>query len=388
MSRRADGPLAPKTRRLLRRVRRRLLAWYDANRRDLPWRRTSDPYAVWVSETMLQQTRVETVIPYYERFLARFPDVESLASADAEEVYTLWTGLGYYSRARNLQAAARAIVGEHGGRLPREAAALRQLKGVGRYTAGALASIAFDRPEPAVDGNVLRVLARLLGIRDDIARQPVRERFWQLAGELARGPRPGHLNQALMELGATLCRPRAPLCPSCPLEAVCDALRSGDAEKLPIKSKPSPPRRVEAVAGWLERGGRVLAVQRPQGGLLGGMWELPGGEIDGEGTAEEALRRHLARRLGLSVTRTERVGEIEHRFTHRHLTLHVFRCGAVGGRVRRRDLAAHRWLSPAGIARLPHGGPTRKALDLMQAGGAGPRQRRPSRHPRAPRDAR
>jgi A/G-specific adenine glycosylase len=353
------------TSELLTRVRRMLLDWYDTHKRDLPWRRTRDPYAVWVSETMLQQTRVETVIPYYERFLARFPDLESLASADAEEVYAVWTGLGYYSRARNLQAAARAVVEEHGGRLPEEASALRGLKGVGRYTAGALASIAFDQPEPAVDGNVVRVLARLLGVRNDAGRKPVMDRFWLIAAELARGPRPGQLNQALMELGATVCRPRSPVCPVCPLESLCDALRVGDAEDLPIRSKRKPPRPVEAVAAWLERRGRVLVVQRHQGGLLGGMWELPGGEIE-EGTgAEQALRRHLAQRLGLSVRHAERVGEIEHVFTHRRLRLHVFRCGPASGRVRRSDLASHRWLSPAAIAKLPHGGPTRKALALL-----------------------
>ena len=314
---------------------------------------------------MLQQTRVSTVIPYYERFLDRFPDVESLASADTEEVYAVWTGLGYYSRARNLQAAARAVVEEHGGRLPEEASALRGLKGVGRYTAGALASIAFDRPEPAVDGNVVRVLARLLGVRSDAGRKAVLDHFWQIAAELARGPRPGQLNQALMELGATLCRPRSPVCQACPLESLCDAVRVGDAEALPIKSKKKPPRSVEAVAGWLERRGRVLVVQRPQAGLLGGMWELPGGEIEDDASAEQALRRHLAQRLGLAVTHAERVGEIEHVFTHRRLRLHVFRCGPASGRVRRSGLASHRWLSPAAIAKLPHGGPTRKALALL-----------------------
>jgi A/G-specific adenine glycosylase len=354
------------TSQLLTRVRRMLLTWYDRHKRDLPWRRTRDPYAVWVSETMLQQTRVETVIPYYERFLARFPDVESLASADTEEVYALWTGLGYYSRARNLQAAARAVVKEHGGRLPEEAGALRGLQGVGRYTAGALASIAFDRPEPAVDGNVVRVLARLLGIRNDIGRKAVMDRFWQLAAELARGSRPGQLNQALMELGATLCRPRSPACQACPLEALCDAARVGDADALPKKSRKKPPRPMQAVAGWIERRGRALVVQRPHGGLLGGMWELPGGEIEDGSGAEQALRHHLAQRLGLALREAVRVGEIEHVFTHRRLRLHVFRCGSVSGRVRRSDLAAHRWLSPAAIAKLPQGGPTRKALDLLR----------------------
>ena len=191
------------------------------------------------------------------------------------------------------------------------------------------------------------------------------DRLWQVAAELARGPRPGHLNQALMELGATVCRPRSPVCQACPLEALCDAVRVGDAEALPKKSKKKPPRPVQAVAGWIERRGRVLMVQRPDGGLLGGMWELPGGEIEDGGGAEQALRQHLAQRLGLAVTHTERVGEIEHVFTHRRLRLHVFRCGPVSGRVQRSGLASHRWLAPTAIAKLPQGGPTRKALALL-----------------------
>jgi A/G-specific adenine glycosylase len=369
VSPRADQSIRPETSRLLTRARRRLLAWYDANQRDLPWRRTRDPYAVWVSETMLQQTRVETVIPYYERFLARFPDLESLASADTEEVYALWSGLGYYSRARNLHAAARTVVEEHGGRVPRETAALRGLQGVGRYTAGALASIAFDRPEPVVDGNVVRVLTRLLGVRDDTGRKAVMDHLWQIAGRLVRGPRPGHLNQALMELGATLCRPRAPLCLACPLEPQCNAAKVGDAEDLPIKRRKKPPRRVEAVAAWLERRGRVLVVQRPEGGLLGSMWELPGGPVEDHSSAEEALQHHLARGLGLTLTHVDRIGEIEHLFTHRRLRLQVYRCRPAAGRVRRRGLAAHRWVSPAAIAKLPHGGPTRKALELVRDAG-------------------
>ena len=196
-----------------REARRALLAWYRAARRDLPWRRTRDPYAIWVSETMLQQTRVEAVIPYYERFLARFPDVGALAGADLDDVLSLWAGLGYYSRARNLKRAAEQVVTRIAGRLPDDADALRELPGIGRYTAGAIASIAFDRPAPIVDGNVARVLARLLGICASRSRSSaVKARLWEEAERLADGPAPGDLNQALMELGARVCIPRAPRC--------------------------------------------------------------------------------------------------------------------------------------------------------------------------------
>ena len=222
----AADSLTPRRRSELRTA---LLAWYRAHRRDLPWRRTRDPYAIWISEAMLQQTRVETVIPYWERFLARFPDVEALATADADDVIACWAGLGYYSRARNLHRAAQIVVERHAGRLPADVELLRELPGVGRYTAGAVASIAFDRPAPIVDGNVARVLARLFGIAADVRSRAVQERLWREAEELARGEDPGALNQALMELGAMVCTPRAPRCADCPWSRRCAAFAHGSA---------------------------------------------------------------------------------------------------------------------------------------------------------------
>ncbi len=351
----------------LMRARSLLLDWYDANARDLPWRRTRDPYAIWISETMLQQTRVDTVIPYYDRFLERFPDLASLAAADLESVYASWTGLGYYSRARNLHDAAQSVVRDWDGELPDSAESLRELKGIGRYTAGALASIAFDHEEALVDGNVIRVLARFLDIREDVSESRVVEHFWALAATMVIGPRPGDLNQALMELGATICTPRTPTCPACPLATNCAA---EDPATLPIKKKRTRVRRVEAAAAWIMRGKQVLAVRRPEGGLLGGLWELPGGEIVAGESPGEGLRRCLAESVGLSVTGLEAAGEIEHLFSHRRLRLHVFRALEVSGRVRRNGFAEHRWLSPARLADLPHGGPTRKALALLGAASA------------------
>ncbi len=242
----AAGAVTPRPRSALR---RKLLAWYRAHRRDLPWRRTRDPYAIWISETMLQQTRVETVIPYWERFLARFPDVETLATADTDDVIALWAGLGYYSRARNLHRAAQIVMEHHAGRLPGDVDALRELPGVGRYTAGALASIAFDKPAPIVDGNVARVLARVFAIDADVRSAAVQERLWSEAEQLARGDDPGAMNQALMELGATVCTPRAPQCPACPWQPHCAARAQGRAELLPIRSRPAAVRRVRGRGG-------------------------------------------------------------------------------------------------------------------------------------------
>jgi len=354
----------------LARVRDPLLAWYRASRRDLPWRRTRDPYAIWISEAMLQQTRVETVIPFYERFLARFPDVAHLARAEPDAVLGAWAGLGYYSRARNLQRAARAVVEEHGGRLPQTASALRELPGIGPYTAGAVASIAFDRPEPVVDGNVSRVLARWYGIREDVRGASARRRLWQLAGALARGPSPGDLNQALMELGATVCTPRAPRCPACPVAPGCAARREGDPEALPVRAARKAPREVEAVAALLLRRGRALAVRRPPRGLLGGLWELPGGDLHPGEAPDAGLRRLLRERVGLRALRTRAEGAVDHAFTHRRLRLHLYRCDTGPGRVRLAGFDAHRWLAPEALRRLPHGAVTRKALALLGPGRA------------------
>jgi len=346
-------------------TRRRLLRWYRRERRDLPWRRTRDPYAIWVSEAMLQQTRVETVIPYYERFLELFPDAESLARADSDAVLGAWAGLGYYSRARNLQQAARVVVDRHGGRLPDTAQGLRELPGIGRYTAGAVASIAFDRAEPVVDGNVARVLARLFDIREDVKRPEVSRRLWDEAAQLARGRSPGDLNQALMELGATVCTKHSPRCQACPLAPRCAARAAGDPEALPVKARRPAPRELEAVAALLLRRGRALAVRRPPHGLLGGLWELPGGDLQPRERPARGLRRALGERLGLAVDGVRRLGTVDHVFTHRRLRLHIYRCDTVSGRVRREGFDAHRWLAPGALGGLPQGAATRKALALL-----------------------
>lgn len=347
-----------------RALRGQLLRWYRAHRRDLPWRRSSDPYAIWISESMLQQTRVDTVIPYYERFVARFPDAQALARANLDEVLEQWTGLGYYSRARNLHRAAQVLVREYDGQLPDDPEALRALPGVGRYTAGAVASIAFDRPEPVVDGNVARVLARLRDIREDVASAPVVRRLWEEAAALAAGPDPGDLNQALMELGATVCTPRRPRCSDCPVARRCEALRKGDPEALPVKTRKTPPRPIAAVAGRVERRGRLLAVQRPVEGLLGGLWELPGGELLAGEDPASGMVRSLRERTGLAVPGVDALGEVEHVFTHLRLTLHVFRCKPPSGRVRLAGFDRHRWVSERSFAALPQGGANRKALEL------------------------
>jgi A/G-specific adenine glycosylase len=350
-------------------LRSELLDWYLENRRDLPWRRSRDPYAIWISETMLQQTRVDTVIPYYERFLERFPTVEILADAEPDELMQQWAGLGYYSRARNLHAAAKTIAGEYGGELPDDVDALQSLKGIGRYTAGAVASIAFDRPAPILDGNVMRVLTRLHDDREDIRKPATQKRLWVEAEKLVAGPQPGDLNQALMELGAMICTPKSPTCLLCPIRKHCASRANGDPEKLPVKSKAVKQKKVEGVCVHLTRDSRILAARRPPEGLLGGLWELPGSDLGAREAPEEGLARGLRERVGLAAKDVVLMGKVKHVFTHRVLTLHVYRAEAMKGRVRRGGYDAHRWCTATALDALPFSTVAAKTLTVARGQG-------------------
>ncbi len=347
----------------VRRQRGSLLRWYRANRRDLPWRRSTDPYAIWVSEIMLQQTQVATVLPYYETFLRRFPNVETLAAAAEDEVLAQWTGLGYYRRARALHRAARELARTHGGKLPADAAMLRALPGVGRYTAGAIASIAFDRPEPVLDGNVRRVLARWFGVDGaELGKAAEERRLWDLADELVRGPSPGDLNQALMELGATICHPREPRCTACPVRKACQARAHDRIESLPA----STPRRksisVRVGVAVIRRGDRVLLERPDKTNPLRGRWDLPAVELERGGFAGEALTRHLGERHRVHVALGACLGRATHGILHRRLKLEVH-----AGTLRRGRTTGSELLSWVALDRLdehPVSGATRKVLRL------------------------
>ncbi|MFB9324753.1 A/G-specific adenine glycosylase [Paenibacillus aurantiacus] len=287
---------------------RELLDWYRANKRVLPWRINRDPYRIWVSEVMLQQTRVDTVIPYYERFMAKFPTINALAEAPEEEVLKLWEGLGYYSRARNLQAGAREVAERHGGIVPDDKEMVSALRGVGPYTTGAIMSIAFNRPEPAVDGNVMRVLSRYFCLEDDIAKPSTRIGIEKLAASLIPEGAAGDFNQALMELGALVCTPKSPGCLTCPVMAYCEGRAEGKEHILPIKTKAKPPRpetRLAAlIVGTGEHAGKLLVRQRPESGLLARMWELPHVLAEGAEPKKKPARgaRAKADQLALGAT--------------------------------------------------------------------------------------
>lgn len=333
----------------------RLLDWYALHARDLPWRGHPDPYAVWVSEIMLQQTRVETVIPYFERWMARFPGVVALAAAPLQDVLALWEGLGYYSRARHLHKAAQVLVEQYGGELPRNVDALRRLPGVGRYTAGAIASIAFGLDEPALDGNLRRVYARLFNVTE-AARSPQGERrLWALAAEHLPPGRAGDYNQALMDLGATLCTPRNPACLLCPLAGLCQARALGVQEQRPVElPRPEIPH-ITVTAAVIRRNGDVLVAQRPAKGLLGGMWEFPGGKLQEGEDLPGCLKREICEELGVEVAVGASLGVYQHAYTHFRVTLHAFECTITDGEPRPLEADDLRWVKPASLAGFPMG---------------------------------
>jgi A/G-specific adenine glycosylase len=328
----------------------RLLQWYRKHRRDLPWRRTKDPYAIWVSEIMLQQTTVEAVIPYYKRFLKRFPTLETLAEGPEEDVLKLWSGLGYYSRARNLHKAAGMIK-----KLPDTVEELIRLPGIGRYTAGAIASIAFGRRAPIVDGNVIRVLSRLFAIREDPKSPQGQKIFWGKAEKILPSKHCGDFNQGLMELGATVCSPENPSCLLCPVSADCLARKKGRLEDFPNGRKKTECRDVLMTAAVVLKDGKVLLVQRPAKGLLRGMWEVPM-------NAGDRLDRW-------PVEPIRPLRPVKHSVLNRRLTIRPFLCQMKkDGKI----LQGHRWINPKNINELPTSSMNRKILHsyLGSSGGA------------------
>ncbi len=332
----------------------KLLAWYAVNARTLPWRGHPDPYAVWVSEIMLQQTQVDTVSPYFERWMARFPTLEALAAASEQEVLALWEGLGYYSRARNLWRAARQVW-EAGGQMPRTAADLALLPGVGRYTAAAIASMAFGQDEAALDGNIRRVLARIFNVTLP-ARSPEGERqLWALAQQHLPPGRAGDYNQALMDLGSQICTPRAPACLVCPLQALCQAAALGLQAERPVMSSRPPVPLWTVTAAVIWRADRVLIARRPSRGLLGGLWEFPGGKLEPGETLPEGLRREIAEELAVEIAVGAELGVYRHAYTHFKVVLHAFACTLVTGEPQPQVASELCWALPAELPDFPMG---------------------------------
>lgn len=309
-----------------------LIAWYRTAKRDLPWRATTDPYAIWISEVMSQQTRVDTVIPYYHRFLERFPDACALANASQHDVLSLWEGLGYYSRARNLQTAAKQVCLDHGGRIPSDEHAFRALKGVGPYTAAAVLSIAFGQRLAVMDGNVMRVASRVRGLRGDIRSATVTKSIQAIVDAAIPSDQPGDFNQAMMELGATVCTPKKPDCGSCPLSDDCVALRDGVIGEIPFKSPKAKVPHHRIVVGIIsDADGKLLIARRPDTAMLGGLWEFPGGKVEAGETDEAALRRELREELGIDIAEPKAFHTLKHAYSHFRITLASYTCMLLSG---------------------------------------------------------
>ncbi|MBL8825853.1 MAG: A/G-specific adenine glycosylase [Planctomycetaceae bacterium] len=352
----------------LKSFRERLLRWFVAHRRDLPWRKTRDPYAIWVSEVMLQQTQVATVEAYFSRFLASFPTIAALAAADEQQVLRHWEGLGYYRRARQLHRAAQVVVAEHGGVFPREIDVVRSLPGIGRYTAGAILSIAHDDPHPILEANTFRLLARLLAYRDDPRSNAGQTRLWSFAEQLLPKRDVGAFNQALMELGALICTPRAPRCDECSVAQLCPTRAQGLQAEIPPPVRKVAFESVRAAAVVVEKDDTVLVVCNPAGERWAGMWDFPRFELRGEGptTVEQELAAQVAERTGIKVRLQRSFATLKHGVTRYRITLDAWLATARGGRLAR-NAWSPRWVTMDELHELPLSTTARKIAKLIAA---------------------
>lgn len=344
------------------------MLWYRQKAAALPWRASKDPYRVWLSEVMLQQTQVTTVIPYFERFTQAFPTVEDLATADQDTVLKLWEGLGYYSRARNMHRTAKEVVAIYGGQFPATAETLMTLPGIGRYTAGAIASIAFGEQAPVLDGNVIRVFSRIFDIDEDVTQPATQNNLWELAERLVPDENPGDYNQALMELGRTVCKPRNPACNECPIRDYCLAFQRGVQDERPIKKKKSPTPHYDVTAGLIRNAqDELLIAKRPDDKLLGGLWEFPGGKQDEDETLEACLQRELEEELGIQVEVGALFIKVRHAYTHFKITLHVFACTFLpeGGDPQAIQCADWQWVTEAELGKYAFSAADRQVIDAL-----------------------
>ena len=347
-----------------------LLAWYGAHKRQMEWRDSSDPYHIWISEIMLQQTRVEQMGRYFTRFVAAFPTVRALAAAAEGDVLRVWEGLGYYARARNMPKAAQRIVAEHGGCIPDTYAGLIDLPGVGQYTAAAVSSIAFDRDHAVLDGNVTRVLCRLLRIEGDPRRAAVKTELIVASEKLLEPGRAGDFNQAMMELGARICTPQKPHCATCPVGTLCRAKAELENPtllpfKAPKKKKPHYP----VAAGLIWKGEELLIAQRPSEGMLGGMWEFPGGKQEEGESLEECLAREICEELDIVIEVGKQLCSIDHAYSHFSITLYAFNARYLEGDPKALGCAQWRWVQPHELDAYAFPRTDRKIIDYLRQDG-------------------
>lgn len=331
-----------------------LIQWYSNNKREMPWRKTSDPYKIWISEIMLQQTRVDTVVPYYKRFIAAFPSVEDLAGASQQQVLKLWEGLGYYSRGRNLHQAAKTIIKKFDGKIPSTYEEITSLKGIGPYTASALLSIIYNRPYAVVDGNVLRVITRIYGIKDDIRSGITKREVQEITNRLIPEDNPGDFNQAVMELGATVCKPKNPVCDRCPVSVECMAYNRVETDTIPYKSAAKKvPHHQIAVGLIVNEKNELLIALRPDDAMLGGLWEFAGGKKEKNETLKETVKRELKEELGVETEVYEKFHQLRHAYSHFKITLHAFWCRILSGDPAPKSSSELKWVSLNEIDQYP-----------------------------------
>lgn len=345
----------------LTQIREALLTWYSRHHRDLPWRKTKDPYRILISEVMLQQTQVERVRQYYEKFLKKFPTLEKLARAPLDDVLKAWEGLGYYARARNLHRAAHIVLRDYSGEIPKDRKKLLKLPGIGRYTAGAVLSIAFGQDEPVVDANVRRVLARIFALRGAQAQKKLEE----LARALLPAGQAGLFNQALMDLGATICVSREPKCLLCPLDKFCEACQLGIQHELPVRSKARKKPHYDVAVGIIWRGDRILITKRPDEGLLGGLWEFPGGKRQPNESLQDCVRREIFEEVNVRVRNLKHFMTVRHGYSHFRVTLHVFEGIYAGGQPRCQGCTAWAWVSPKDLRKYAFPSANQKIISQL-----------------------
>ncbi len=350
--------------------RARLLQWYRQNKRQTKWRESDDPYEVWISEVMLQQTRVDQMGPYFDRFIGVFPTIEALAEANEDQVLKAWEGLGYYARARNMHKAAKVIVYEQGGQIPDTYEGLIALPGIGAYTAAAVSSIAFDRDHPVLDGNVIRVFSRLLCIEEDPRRSAVKARLIAVGEALLARGEAGDFNQALMELGARVCTPRKPECAVCPIGGWCRAYAElDDPEVLPRKTPKKPKPHYQVAAGLIYKGNELLIAQRPMDGMLGGLWEFPGGKREEGESLAECLVREIREELGIEIEIDEYLTSVDHAYSHFSITLHALKARYLRGEPQTLGCADWKWIKLEELNQYAIPRADRKIVELLRRDG-------------------
>lgn len=356
----------PLNKKALEIFRTKLRGWYRQVHRKLPWRKTDDPYRIWVSEVMLQQTQVTTVIPYFENFIEKFPTVSDLAAADPQAVLKAWEGLGYYARARNLHKAAQVVSNHLAGEIPQDYSDFRNLPGVGDYIAAAVQSIAFEQPYPVVDGNVKRVLARLFQMEAPVNDSASLKIFQEVAAMVLDQQHPGEYNQAMMELGAMICRPQNPLCTECPVSEFCRAYKTGWQDEFPRRRKKEKTPQYHIAVGVVRKGKYLLITRRAESGLLGGLWEFPGGKVrEGKETAAEACVREIKEEVNLEIKVGSYLTTVRHAYTHFKIVMDVFLCDYLSGEVALKGPVDYKWITVEEIEQYPFPKANHKFIPLL-----------------------